>query len=107
MHSIRIERLKSLIVENPNDTFALFALAKEYEKIGELENSVQLFEKLLVIDSKYVGAYYHLGKTYEQLDEVKKALNIYEAGIIIAQELKDTHALSELKNAKMNLELEM
>ena len=107
MHSIRIERLKSLIVENPNDTFALFALAKEYEKIGELENSVQLFEKLLVIDSKYVGAYYHLGKTYEQLDEVKKALNIYEAGIIIAQELKDTHASSELKNAKMNLELEM
>ena len=107
MHSIRIERLKSLIVENPNDTFALFALAKEYEKIGELENSVQLFEKLLVIDSKYVGAYYHLGKTYEQLDEVKKALNIYEAGILVAQELNDLHALSELKNAKMNLELEM
>lgn len=107
MHSIRIERLKSLIVENPNDTFALFALAKEYEKIGELENSIQLFEKLLVIDSKYIGAYYHLGKTYEQLDEVKKALNIYEAGILLAQELKDTHSLSELKNAKMNLELEM
>jgi tetratricopeptide (TPR) repeat protein len=107
MHSIRIERLKSLIVENPNDTFALFALAKEYEKIGDLGGSIQLFEKLLVIDSKYIGAYYHLGKTYEQLAEIKKALNIYEAGIIIAQELKDIHALSELKNAKMNLELEM
>lgn len=107
MHSIRIQRLKSLIVENPNDTFALFALAKEYEKIGEVENSIQLFEKLLVIDSKYIGAYYHLGKTYEQLDEVKKALNIYEAGILVAQELNDLHALSELKNAKMNLELEM
>ena len=107
MHSIRIQRLKSLIVENPNDTFALFALAKEYEKIGEVENSIQLFEKLLVIDSKYIGAYYHLGKTYEQLDEVKKALNIYEAGILVAQELKDMHALSELKNAKMNLEIEM
>ena len=107
MHSIRIQRLKSLIVENPNDTFALFALAKEFEKLGELENSIQLFEKLLVIDSKYIGAYYHLGKTYEQLDEVKKALNIYEAGILVAQELNDLHALSELKNAKMNLELEM
>lgn len=107
MHTNRIEQLKLIIVDKPTDTFALFALAKEYEKINDLPNAVQLFEKLLVIDSKYVGAYYHLGKTYEQLDEVKKALNIYEAGIIIAQELKDTHALSELKNAKMNLELEM
>jgi tetratricopeptide (TPR) repeat protein len=107
MHTIRIERLKSLIVDNPNDTFALFALAKEYEKVEELENAVQLFEKLLVVDEKYIGAYYHLAKVYEQLDEVKKALNIYEKGILTAQELKDTHALSELKNAKMNLEIEM
>ncbi len=107
MHTIRIERLKSLIVDNPNDTFALFALAKEYEKVGELENAVQLFEKLLVVDKKYIGAYYHLAKVYEQLDEVKKALNIYENGIIIAQQLNDTHTLSELKNAKMNLEIEM
>ena len=107
MHSNRIERLKTLIVENPRDTFALFALAKEYEKTGELQEAVQLFEKLLVVDDKYVGAYYHLAKTYEQLDEVKKALSIYEAGISVALELNDQHALSELKNAKMNLEIEM
>jgi tetratricopeptide (TPR) repeat protein len=107
MHTNRIQRLESLIVDNPNDTFALFALAKEYEKSGKPEDAVQLFEKLLVVDAKYIGAYYHLAKVYEQLDEVKKALNIYEKGIIIAQQLNDTHALSELKNAKMNLEIEM
>ena len=107
MHTNRIERLKLIIVENPNDTFALFALAKEYEKGNELEMSVQLFEKLLVVDEKYVGAYFHLAKVYEQLDEVKKALNIYEKGIEIAIALNDLHSLSELKNAKMNLEIEM
>ncbi|MFN8261428.1 MAG: hypothetical protein U0X41_10890 [Chitinophagales bacterium] len=107
MHTNRIQRLKSIIVDNPNDTFALFALAKEYEKAGELQDSVQLFEKLLVVDEQYVGAYYHLAKVYEQLDEVKKALNIYEKGISIAQQRNDSHALSELKNAKMNLEIEM
>jgi len=41
------------------------------------------------------------------LVEIKKALNIYEEGIIVARQLNDTHALSELKNAKMNLEIEM
>lgn len=106
MHTNRIEHLKSLIVDKPNDTFALFALAKEYEKENELEKSVQLFENLIVVDKNYVGAYYHLAKVYEQLDEVKKALNIYEAGILVAQELNNLHALSELKNAKMNLEIE-
>ncbi|MBK9329225.1 MAG: hypothetical protein IPM95_07905 [Sphingobacteriales bacterium] len=107
MHTNRIERLEALIVDNPNDTFALFALAKEYEKAGKFIGSAQLFEKLLVVDSTYVGAYYHLGKVYEQLEEVKKALNIYEAGITIAQQQKDLHSLSELKNAQMNLEIEM
>lgn len=107
MHTNRIERLEALIVDNPNDTFALFALAKEHEKAGMHVVAAQLFEKLLVVDDTYVGAYYHLGKVYEQLEEVKKALNIYEAGIIIAQQQNDFHSLSELKNAKMNLELEM
>jgi tetratricopeptide (TPR) repeat protein len=107
MHTIRIERLKSIIVDNPNDTFAIFALAKELEKVGELIEASQLLEKLLVVDKLYIGAYFHLAKIYEQLDEIKKALNIYEEGIIVAQQLNDKHTLSELKNAKMNLEIEM
>ena len=103
----RIEVFKQMLQVEPRNTMVMFGLAKEYEKVGELENAVQLFEKLLVVDEKYIGAYYHLAKVYEQLDEVKKALNIYENGIIIAQQLNDTHTLSELKNAKMNLEIEM
>lgn len=107
MHTNRIERLSSLIVENPTDTFALFALAKEFEKIGSTRDAAQLIEKLLLVDKNYLGAYYHLGKIYEQLEEVNKALNIYETGIQLAQTQGDQHTMSELKNAKMNLEIEM
>ncbi len=107
MHTNRIAQLEQILTENPNNTFALFALAKEYEKNNLLNEAIQVFEKLLLIDSEYLGAYFHLAKSYEQLDEVKKALNIYEAGILLAQKKKDMHSLSELKNAKMNLELEM
>ncbi len=105
MADSRIQRLEQIIVDNPSDTFALFALAKEYEKMCEFDKSSQLLERLIVIDVNYIGAYYHLAKVYEQLEEVKKALNIYEAGIAIAEKLKDMHARSELKNAKLNLEL--
>ncbi|HQV79048.1 MAG TPA: hypothetical protein PLJ42_10385 [Chitinophagales bacterium] len=107
MHTNRITQLEQILAENPNNTFALFALAKEYEKHQNFILSIQLFEKLIVIDELYIGAYYHLAKIYAQIDEVNKALNIYEQGIFIAQRLNDLHSLSELKNAKMNLELEM
>jgi tetratricopeptide (TPR) repeat protein len=107
MTNTRIQRLEQIIVDNPNDTFALFALAKEYEKEKRWEESIQLFERLLIADKNYIGAYYHAGKIYEQLEEIKKALNIYQAGIDIAKKLNDMHALSELKNAKMNLEIDM
>jgi len=103
MTNLRKQRLEQILVDNPNDTFALFALAKECEKEEDWKGAVQLFERLLVADVKYIGAYYHLGKAYEQLEEVKKALNIYERGIAVAQDQNDLHALSELKNAKMNL----
>ncbi|HQO90584.1 MAG TPA: tetratricopeptide repeat protein, partial [Chitinophagales bacterium] len=79
----------------------------EYEKLGDWGGAAQLLEKLLVIDSGYLGAYYHLGKIYEQLAEVKKALNIYEAGIRQAQAQQDLHTVGELRNARMNLELEL
>lgn len=106
MDRTRIERLEQIFVDNPADTFTLFALAKEYEKTGDSARAIQLFERLLITDEKYIGAYYHLGKAYEQSGDFTKALNIYEKGIKIAQEQKAMHALSELKNAKLNLMIE-
>jgi tetratricopeptide (TPR) repeat protein len=103
MTNARIQRLEQIIVDNPSDTFGLFALAKEYEKEDRLVEASQLLERVLLADKDYLGAYYHLGKIYERLEEVKKALNIYEKGIEVAQRVNDLHALSELKNAKMNL----
>ena len=107
MDKTRIERLEQIIVDNPKDTFTLFALAKEYEKKGDALKAIQLFERLLITDPAYIGAYYHLGKVYEQKGDFTKALNIYEKGIEIAQQQKAMHALSELKNARMNLEIDL
>jgi len=106
MHLIRIQQLEEIINKNPQDLFALFALAKEYEKLNNIYKSIQIIENLLIINRNYLGAYYYLGKLYERNREINKALNIYEEGILIAQIQKNMHLLSELKNAKMNLELE-
>ena len=43
----RLERLLGFHEASPNDTFVLFALAKEYEKLGDLENALKQFMNLL------------------------------------------------------------
>ena len=99
----RLERLLGFHQESPNDTFILFALAKEYEKMNDLQKALQLFSRLLNVDSNYIGAYYHLGKLYEQLGQPRKAFFTYKKGMQVAQALNDQHALSELAGAKLNL----
>lgn len=103
----RLEKLLSMLESNPGDSFITFALAKEYEGLEELEKAKDLYEKLIESDPAYIGTYYHLAKLFELLDEPEKALIIYQKGIEISTEKNDLHALAELKNAKMNTEMEL
>ena len=75
--------------------------------IKDLATALEYYLKLVAIDPDYVGTYYHLGKLYEEEEDLEKALVAYADGIVIAKKIKDQHALSELMNAKMNLEMEM
>lgn len=99
----RLEQLKDFLEASPEDTFIMYALAKEYEKMGELQEALAQFHHLLRVDENYVGAYYHLGKLYEQLDNIPEAFQTYKKGMDIAKAKNDLHALSELAGAKLNL----
>ncbi|MEI6410237.1 MAG: tetratricopeptide repeat protein [Bacteroidota bacterium] len=96
--------LLQLLNSAPNDTFVLFALAKEFEKSGELQDALDYYLKLQATDPAYVGLYYHLGKLYEQLGNGEQALETYRNGIEVARNQGDMHAMSELNGAKLNLE---
>lgn len=106
MKDNRIDTLLGFLKDDPEDGFVIFALAKEYEKIGTLKKALDTYLKLKELDSNYVGLYYHLGALYEQLKEKDKALLTYEEGIAVAKKIADFHSLSELHNAKTNLEIE-
>lgn len=103
----RLELLKALASERPNDAFTLFALAKEYQKSEDFKHSLLYYREIIKIQPDYLGVYYHLGKLLEQEGEEEEALEIYKKGIFIAQKNQDLHALAELKNAQLNLEIEM
>ncbi len=101
--SNRLELLKTMLVKSPKDSFLLFAIAKEYEGLGDLNAALDFFLNLKKDDPNYVGLYYHLGKLYEKNEEIEKAFFTYKNGMQIAKEQGDQHALNELAGAKLNL----
>lgn len=101
----RIKQLETLLAEDQNNSFIIFALAKEYEKLDDLDKAIEIFEDLRSSDPNYIGLYYHLGTLYHELSNSEKALQVCTEGIDICRSTGDLHALSELQNLKMNIEI--
>ncbi len=102
----RLAQLQSMLAEDPDDSFLLFAVAKEYEKKDNLPLAIEYYEKVVQNDSNYTGVYYHLGAAQHELGHKDKAINTYKTGIEICKSVGDQHALSELKSVLMNIEIE-
>ena len=99
----RLEQLFQFLEGSPEDPFLLFAIAKEYEKQENWEQTLEYYLKIVSKTPDYIGVYYHLGKLYEILDQLEKAFHTYKKGMNIARTAGDQHALSELAAAKLNL----
>jgi Tfp pilus assembly protein PilF len=99
----RIERLKSFLVDSPDDSFVQHALALEYIKIGDESAAKELFTAVLARDENYIGSYYHLAKLLERTGDTEGALQVYQKGMQKAQQAGDRHAYSELQMAYEDL----
>jgi tetratricopeptide (TPR) repeat protein len=103
--SQRLDLLLGILKETPTDSFVIFAIAKEYENIGNQNEAIQNYQKLYHLDPDYVGLYFHWGKIHEEMNASDKAIEIYSMGIEVASQQKDGHAERELRAAKYNCEL--
>ncbi len=99
----RLQLLKDMLAEEPNEPFLLFAIAKEFEGENDLTQAQTYYEKLRQTSPNYVGTYYHLGKLYEKLERIEQAIETYKTGMQVAKAERDNHALAELAGAKLNL----
>lgn len=104
MKSNRLQQLLSLLNESPNDSFLLFAIAKEYEKAGDDPQALKYYQLLETTAPDYVGLYYHLGKLYERQGAYQTAFEKYNRGIEAARKAGDRHAEGELATARMIVE---
>ncbi len=103
----RLHTLMEMHSADMSDSFITYALAKEYESHEQLDSALEIYLQLRESDPMYVGLYYHLGKLYENLEKPELALEAYSHGIEVGKKQSDFHAISELNNAKTNLEMEL
>ncbi len=102
--SLRLQQLMALWEANPTDTFVLFAIAKEYEKIGDDTQALTWYVRLQETDPTYVGLYYHLGRLHERMGRSADALEVYRKGMQVARQTGDLHAWSELNAVRMEID---
>lgn len=102
----KINKLKGMLEEAPDDSFLLFALAKAYSNLGNHTAAISTFEQLRSINPQYIGLYYHLAQDYETIKSFDKAKAIYEEGISRCSLTHDAQTRAELQNALINLEID-
>jgi len=103
--SDRLQQLLGYLETQKDDSFILFAIAKEYEGMEQYNLAEEKYLYLKSVNPDYVGLYYHLGQLQEELEKPEEAMSTYIEGIEIAKKLKDQHAMSELQGVKVNLEM--
>ena len=95
----RIEKIKAMLADQPEDNFLQHALALEEIKRGNDQEARVLFQTILDRDPSYIGSYYHLAKLLERLGDEPGAIKVYEAGMTESKKAGDSHAYGELRGA--------
>jgi tetratricopeptide (TPR) repeat protein len=95
----RLEILKSMVAQNPNDSFSRYGLAMEYRNGGDLEAAMSEFRSLMAANPDYVAAYFHGGQTLERLGLPEEARDVYQKGIEAATRTGNQHARGEMEAA--------
>lgn len=99
MAGTRLEILKSMVEQQPGDSFLRYGLAMEYRNAGDLEAALAEFRALLKANPEYSAAYFHAGQTLERLGRLEDARGIYAQGIEVTARKGDQHTRDEIQAA--------
>ena len=80
----RIEVFRQMLEAEPDNTMVMFGLAKEYEKLGQHGDVIELLENYLAKADDEGNAYGVLAGAYAQSGNREKAVETYQKGIEIS-----------------------
>lgn len=80
----RIEVFHRMLESDPDNTMVMFGLAKEYEKLGQNQELIDILENYLAKADDEGNAYGMLAKAYEQSGNRERAIQSYKKGIDVS-----------------------
>ena len=93
----RADALLALIAEDPDDPFLLYALAMEHGKLGQEEEALAGFQRVLDGHPGYVPAYFHYARLLADRGDPATAVQVIQRGLKVAEEAGEGHAAAELR----------
>lgn len=95
----RLDQLRSMLNGDPDDPFLNFALAMEYVKVGQPEEALAQFSRVMELDHKYVPAYFQKANLLVSLDRHEEAKQVFAEALAVAEQAGDRHAAAEIRDA--------
>lgn len=93
----RLDILKQMVEQEPDDDFSRYGLALEYKKLGQTDDALAQFSELRQRHPDYVAGYFMAGQMLSELDRTDEARTWLEDGIGVAKRVGDQHALAEME----------
>jgi tetratricopeptide (TPR) repeat protein len=100
----RIDALRELLAEMPEDAFTRYALAMELRQEDRLAEAMAEFRTLVERSPDYTAAYLMAGQCAEDLGDREEAARIFRLGIEACAKAGETHASQKCAAALADLE---
>ncbi len=102
--STRLEQLRTLLADEPRDSFLRYAIALELKRLDRTAEAIVDLEALVRDDPKHIPSYYQLALLLGETGRPKEAMEVCEAGALQCVVTGDRKTRAELLSLKEALE---
>ncbi len=93
----RLDQLRKFAQSQPDDAFAQYGVGLECMQLERWDEALAAFDLALAADASYVAAFYQKALAEVKLGQRSAAATTLKAGMPIALEANETHAVAEMR----------
>jgi tetratricopeptide (TPR) repeat protein len=95
----RLETIRKIVAQSPNDPFPLYGLAMELRSSGQVQEAIKAFGELEGRFPGYVAQYLMHGNLLVEMGRKDAAAEVLRRGLEVVGRSGDAHARGELEQA--------
>ena len=93
----RIQRIRSMLTDNPSDVFLQYSLGMECASAGRGDESIEAMRRCLEIQPDYIPAAVELGKGLRAARRLEEAREAFENALKLAEAQGDSHIAANVR----------